>query len=1146
MKKLFITVIIAFLFFGEIHSQKKYIKWEKLDSPSFINPTIVSGKSLNDFWVLDSRGILFHFKEKKWFDFPLRSRENLSQLNIHQTGNNAFLLTGIDNAWRTHIYRFKQGKWKKDSLIISNPVTQILALNKNEIYLGGNWATFFRYRNEKWERIKCPFKNHLNMAADKNGIIWFGVRGEGIFSYDGKSFKKYKIADNLNTDIYVGRNSKGNVVFYVPNGDVYYFSEGEILKKEIGQNNISGAPFGYEKVSIQEIDFYITFPAALLRKTIKRLDDGSFLISTRDNLIYAARETKNNFFEDLSLSYKIEGHENSASEGAAFIYFDNDNLPDIFVFNKGPGEFSELYRNKKNRPFIEASEMIESLFSPKSFLFAAGDLNGDLRTDFTSVEFGFGGSVVKTFFQKPDGKFIAGKTVLPPEGYKSKPFENIRLIDFNKNGGLDVDISTFFGHGMKKGNQLLLINKGLSGPAEYDTSIARFTRGWTSQSIFADFNGDGTNDFLLLKEWEAPKLLIRSGENYKTISLPVNDSVATLGALAFDYDNDGDLDLLVTSDEKIVSIFNNNSKGVFSERTKNLKLKYFNSKPNNIRIQRSFSCGDFNNDGYLDFFLSLAEPGNKRNYLFINDSGKTFIDMSEEYSVVRPYVNGAIVGDVDGDGDLDMYGFREGFNTLWVNNLDDKNYLEIIPRGIKSNRDAIGAKVTVYPAGKELNEKTLIGFRQIDSEQFGKNAINQRLAHFGLPANGRYDAKIEFYGGETKILKNIKAGQTIEVFEIEGISAALYLLPGKILRFVSSAENQIYIIITVAAFFLLIFGVRFGVKLYRWSSATTTAIILVNISIFWLMIFLSLNSESYFTKYALPLIVITLGLLLPHFIFFTIKKNPFSNKSKKEVEENLLRKLMLFTHGEWALRNLSGLQLLMQNVPTEKKNLSSYFELLEKRKETFQKMTLPLINEISEALNYLGFEKKIAATLSKEIKTIQTVLGKENLSETNPEALKSAWVSFSFIKNAVKEIKGKVFKKFSCNPVEAVKNISVEFTEAAERDGINLKKYRDYDSDVNALITASDLGIVLDNCLQNSFRAVKEKENPSVQIVIKRNAPKIVIEVTDNGTGIDKSIIGKIFEQGFSGSGSTGSGLHISKIILEKYNGRIYVKETEP
>ncbi|NOX19258.1 MAG: ATP-binding protein, partial [Chlorobi bacterium] len=30
------------------------------------------------------------------------------------------------------------------------------------------------------------------------------------------------------------------------------------------------------------------------------------------------------------------------------------------------------------------------------------------------------------------------------------------------------------------------------------------------------------------------------------------------------------------------------------------------------------------------------------------------------------------------------------------------------------------------------------------------------------------------------------------------------------------------------------------------------------------------------------------------------------------------------------------------------------------------------------------------------------------------------------------------------------------------------------------------------------------------------------------------------------GSGSTGSGLHISKIILEKYNGRIYVKETEP
>ncbi|NOX18123.1 MAG: VCBS repeat-containing protein, partial [Chlorobi bacterium] len=915
MKKIFITIILTFIFFGEIHSQKEYIKWEKLASPSVINPIIVSGKSLSDFWILDSKGILFHFKEKKWIDFPLKTEEDLSQIKISKTDENSFLLAGIDNSWRTHIYHFKNGKWSKDSLIIKNPITQILILNKNDIYLGGNWATFYRYRNEKWEQINCPFKNHLNMAADKNGKIWFGVRGEGVFSYDGKSFEKYRIEDNLKTDIYIRANQNGSIMFRVSNGEEYYFDGVKFVKEKVTKNKKDNAPFGYEKVDIPETKESITVPGSLRFNLLKRLDDGSILLTTKENALYAANISGNNFFEDLSLAYKVEGHKNSASNGAAFIYFDDDNLPDIFTFNDGHGEYSELYRNKLGRPFIEASEKIESLLSPESFLFAFGDFNGDLRTDFATMEFKSKGSFVRTFFQEADGKFVNGQTIFPLEEYNSKPYQNIRLIDFDEDGRLDMDISTFFGNGMNKGNQLLLMNKGLSGPIEYDTSIARFTRGWTSQSIFADFNSDGENDFLLLKEWESPKLLLHLKENIEIISLPVNDSVATLGALAFDYDNDGDLDLLTTSDEKIISVFNNNSKGVFTDVTKNLKLKYFNSKPNNIGINRSLSCGDFNNDGYVDLFLSLEEPGNKRNYLFINDSGRAFVEVGKKYSIARPYVNGAVVGDVDGDGDLDIYGFREGFNTLWVNNLNDKNYLVIIPYGIKSNYDALGAKVTVFTAGKGLSENALLGFRQIGSEQFGKNRINQRLAHFGLSAEGLYDVKIEFYGGETKILKNVKAGQTIEAFEITGLSAAVYLLPGKILRFVSSTENQLYIIITIVAFFVLIFGVRFGVKRYRWSSATTTAIILVNVSIFWLMIFLSLNSDSYFTKYILPLIVMVSGLLLPHFIFFSITRNPFSNKSKKEVEENLLRKMMLFTHGEWALRNLSGLQLLMQNVP---------------------------------------------------------------------------------------------------------------------------------------------------------------------------------------------------------------------------------------
>jgi len=90
---------------------------------------------------------------------------------------------------------------------------------------------------------------------------------------------------------------------------------------------------------------------------------------------------------------------------------------------------------------------------------------------------------------------------------------------------------------------------------------------------------------------------------------------------------------------------------------------------------------------------------------------------------------------------------------------------------------------------------------------------------------------------------------------------------------------------------------------------------------------------------------------------------------------------------------------------------------------------------------------------------------------------------------------------------------------------------------------------VLLNLLKNSLDAIKEQKikNPFIQIDIYKNQ-NIFIEVRDNAGGIPDEILDKIFDPYFStkdAKNGTGIGLYMSKMIIEKLNGTLYVKNTK-
>jgi len=137
------------------------------------------------------------------------------------------------------------------------------------------------------------------------------------------------------------------------------------------------------------------------------------------------------------------------------------------------------------------------------------------------------------------------------------------------------------------------------------------------------------------------------------------------GAIADDFDNDGNIDLVVSSFDPCtpLQIFWNRGDGTFESST--------NTKLNQLRGGLNLVQADYNNDGLLDIFVMrggwLAEAGKHPNSLLHNNGDRTFTDVSVraglEIGESHP-TQAAAWADYDLDGDLDLYIGNEASSKL--------------------------------------------------------------------------------------------------------------------------------------------------------------------------------------------------------------------------------------------------------------------------------------------------------------------------------------------------------------------------------------------------------------------------------------------------------------------------------------------------
>ncbi len=436
--------------------------------------------------------------------------------------------------------------------------------------------------------------------------------------------------------------------------------------------------------------------------------------------------------------------------GVAVADYDNDGDPDLFLNNFGP---NVLYRNNGDGTFDNVTDEAgvgggNRLGAGACFL----DIDADGLLDLyvaNYVHFTY-----DTHHVAKEGKRGDIPVYVGPLEY---PFEP-DLLYRNKGGGVFEDVSEQSGVGQLAGSGMGMVACDYDNDGDTDIFVLN--------DVFRNFlwQNDGTGHFR--------EIGVLSGAAYDGSG----DELGSMGIDCGDYDNDGWLDFIMTSyQNELPVLYHNCGNGSLEDVTLKAGVAGEGVFSN---VNWGVGLVDLDNDGHRDLFIANGHLMDNveqfddttsyraRNVVLRNIGQGKFENVSDRCgSGLLPSKSsrGAGFDDLDNDGDVDVVilNSREGPTLLRNEAPRENHWLQIRLRGVHSNRDGVGARVTV-----EAGDLTQTA--EVHSGRSYQSHFGSRL-HFGLGERSRVDCvRVRWLGGKTDELRDLAADQLLVITEVDG------------------------------------------------------------------------------------------------------------------------------------------------------------------------------------------------------------------------------------------------------------------------------------------------------------------------------------------------------------------------------------------
>ncbi len=303
---------------------------------------------------------------------------------------------------------------------------------------------------------------------------------------------------------------------------------------------------------------------------------------------------------------------------------------------------------------------------------------------------------------------------------------------------------------------------------------ARYTLG----VVTFDFDNDGDQDVFDANDSVVNCLWQNRGDGtFEEVALATltaldseGQAQGCMGTDAADYDGDGWLDLVVTNfSHDMNTIYRNVSGKFFVDESAAIGMT-----DTVLQLSWGTAFHDFDQDGDLDLFIAnghaypevdgadIGTSYEQSNHLFSNDGGR-FHEVSVRSGAalaLKRSWRGSAFGDYDGDGDMDILvtAMNAPVQLLRNDTPAKGHYLKIRLVGTVSNRDAVGARVTLTAGGK----------RQIRERKGGGSYLSASdpVLHFGLGPAAKADlVEIRWPSGRRTELRDVAADRLLAVEE---------------------------------------------------------------------------------------------------------------------------------------------------------------------------------------------------------------------------------------------------------------------------------------------------------------------------------------------------------------------------------------------